>query len=88
MRAYVHLLMVLASALSGNAALAVQGHQHVAGDPEQLGAVEFTTSCFAEAQAQLARATAMLHSFWYDEAGERFRGAAEARRGKTTRRLR
>ena len=48
-------------------------HEHPAGDPELLGRVEFRTSCVPEVQARLTRATAMLHSFWYEAAGEAFR---------------
>lgn len=78
MRISVRLLMMLWSVSLAFAALADQTHQHVAGDPEQLGSVQFATSCAPEAEVQLSRATAMLHSFWYEEAGEQFRQAAEA----------
>lgn len=37
-----------------------------------LGTVRFGTSCNAEAQTQFERALAMLHSFWFTEAGKQF----------------
>ena len=52
-------------------------HQSDMGDPERLGSVTFVNSCAAEVQPRFAQAVAMLHSFWYDEAGRRFREAAE-----------
>ncbi|MGB7292681.1 MAG: tetratricopeptide repeat protein [Thermodesulfobacteriota bacterium] len=52
-------------------------HQHPTGDPEQLGSVEFANSCAAEVQPKFNRAVAMLHSFWYEEAGRQFRDVAE-----------
>ena len=47
-------------------------HQHPAGNPEQLGTVDFAVSCNAEAQAQFQRAVAIQHSFWFEEAGKAF----------------
>jgi hypothetical protein len=58
------------------AAFAVQGQLTAA--PEQLGSVEFTNSCAADVQVPLARAVAMLHSFWYEEAGRQFRDVAKS----------
>jgi tetratricopeptide (TPR) repeat protein len=69
--------MVLSLASFVFPVLAEQDHPDGAGDPEQLGSVEFANSCSAEVQPQFARAVAMLHSFWYDEAGRRFREVAE-----------
>lgn len=78
MRMSVVFLMVLSIASFGFPALADQNHQHAAGNPEQLGSVEFTNSCAAGVQPQFTRAIAMLHSFWYEEAGSQFRQIAEA----------
>src|SRR6266480_690509 len=50
-------------------------HQHaVAG----LGTVDFPTSCNASAQQLISRATALLHSFGYEEARLTFKDAAMA----------
>src|SRR5262245_55604737 len=53
-------------------ASAHEEHQHPAGNPEQLGTVNFPVSCSAEVQAQFQRAVAMQHSFWFEEAGKAF----------------
>ncbi len=70
-------LVVLSFAASGFRAPANQNHQHGTGDPEQLGSIEFANSCAVDVQAQFARAMAMLHSFWYEEAGRQFHEVAE-----------
>ncbi len=46
-------------------------HAHF-GDMRQVGTVHFPTSCSAKVQPQFAQAVAMLHSFWYEEAGKAF----------------
>lgn len=76
MRVSLVFLMVLSLASFVLPVLADEGHQHSTGDPKQLGSVEFINSCSAEAQPQFARAVAMLHSFWYEEAGRQFREVA------------
>jgi tetratricopeptide (TPR) repeat protein len=53
-----------------------QAHEHRAGDPALLGSIEFRTSCVPEVEEQFARATAMLHSFWYVEARKAYREIA------------
>lgn len=45
---------------------------------EQLGRVTFPTSCRAEAQHRFERGVALLHSFWYERAGETFQQALVA----------
>jgi tetratricopeptide (TPR) repeat protein len=48
-------------------------HGHHAGKPpEQLGRVVFPTTCNAKAQVRFERGLALLHSFWYEEAGNTF----------------
>ena len=42
------------------------------GAPDRLGDVVFPVSCSAAAQAEFNRALAMLHSFFYPEAGKTF----------------
>lgn len=44
----------------------------------KVGDVNFPVSCNAEAQRQFTRAVALLHSFWYEEAGKAFVGVTEA----------
>src|SRR5215510_5292567 len=53
-------------------AFAHEEHQHSAGNPEQLGIVRFPVSCSAAAQKEFERAIALLHSFWFEEAGKAF----------------
>jgi tetratricopeptide (TPR) repeat protein len=43
----------------------------------KVGEVGFAVSCSAEAQQQFARAVAILHSFWYEEAVKAFTRVAE-----------
>ena len=43
-------------------------HTHRHDPSEKLGRVNFPVSCNAAAQKQFNRATALLHSFWYEEA--------------------
>jgi hypothetical protein len=47
------------------------------GAPDRLGEVVFPISCSAAAQAEFNRALAMLHSFFYPEAGKTFSRATE-----------
>ncbi len=48
-------------------------HDHHAGKPpEHLGRVVFPTTCNAKAQVRFERGLALLHSFWYEEAGNTF----------------
>jgi len=44
---------------------------------EQLGKVNFPTSCTPAAQAHFLRGVAMLHSFWLDAAIKEFSEAAQ-----------
>jgi tetratricopeptide (TPR) repeat protein len=53
-------------------------HQHDAGrPPEQLGRVQFETSCDAAVAADFNRGVALLHSFWFSAAAEQFTRVAE-----------
>jgi hypothetical protein len=47
-----------------------------AAPPEQLGKVNFPTSCGAEVQPTIAKGVALLHSFQYTESGKTFADAA------------
>ena len=57
---------------------AQEQHQHAAGDTSKLGQVSFANSCAPAVQEQFQRAVAMLHSFWYDEAGRQFEAVAKS----------
>ncbi len=63
--------------------LAAQAHGAHGGPsrpPEELGRVVFPISCTAAAQQDFQRGMALMHSFWYEEAGEAFQQAARADR--------
>jgi hypothetical protein len=74
---HVPLAVALTAAL-GIVQAAPAQHQHEAGrPPEQLGQVEFTTSCDPALRADLNRAVALLHSFWFGASASAFTAAAE-----------
>ena len=52
-------------------------HVHHPGETAKLGTVVFPVSCNAAAQEEFGLATALLHSFWYDEAENAFGEVAE-----------
>jgi tetratricopeptide (TPR) repeat protein len=58
------------------AALDEKDHQHHHARPEKLGTITFPISCAPASQAPFARAVALLHSFWYDEAEKAFAAVA------------
>ena len=66
----------LTLALVATSGLAAQeGHeQHV----EHVGRVRFPVSCNTEAQRSFERGVALLHSFWYEKAGDAFKDAVAA----------
>jgi hypothetical protein len=51
---------------------AQETYQHEHSANEKLGQVHFPISCNSAAQIEFDRAVAMLHSFWYEKAGEAF----------------
>jgi hypothetical protein len=51
-------------------------HQHDAS--EKLGRVNFSVSCKPGVRIQFNRATALLHSFWYEEAEKAYVGVAKS----------
>lgn len=53
-------------------------HAQVGEGPRMLGRVEFPVSCSPEAQQRFERAMALLHSFWWSEAGRAFESVREA----------
>lgn len=56
-----------------------QEHEHAS--LAKLGKVVFPTSCNAEAQRRFDRGLALLHSFWYEEAGRAFQEVVAADSG-------
>lgn len=71
---FVSALLVLAAA-----PLAAQDHAaHSGTPPATIGRVRLANSCAAGAQASFERGVALLHSFWFDEAGTAFRAATQA----------
>ena len=54
------------------------GHDHTGPAPERLGHVAFASGCDARVQARFERGVALLHSFWYEEAGRAFGEVAAA----------
>ena len=63
-------LLTIVLALGATATMRAQ--EKVTGD--ELGTVHFPVSCTAAAQAELDRAVALLHSFWWGPATDSFRG--------------
>ncbi len=72
--------VVLALALATGTAAQDEGkdQQHDHARPEKLGTITFPISCAPASQAPFARAVALLHSFWYDEAEKVFAAVAAA----------
>lgn len=79
----MRLLAIIAAALlpvAPIAPLAAQEHDH-AGGHDIHGHVTFATSCAAPAHAEFIRGLALLHSFWFSEAGTAFDAAFRADSG-------
>lgn len=70
------LIASLAGLLCSSVANAQEMPPHMHDPSEQLGQVNFTVSCSAATQKQFNRATALLHSFWYDAAEKAFSSIA------------
>src|SRR3989442_1693764 len=68
----------LAALLSMTPMPCQEDHAHHHGSPEALGTVRFQVSCSPEAQQEFNQASALLHSFWYDEAEKAFTRVAAA----------
>src|SRR5437867_3402760 len=64
------LALVATSGLAGQ-----EGHEQHA---EHVGRVRFPVSCNTEAQRSFERGVALLHSFWYEKAGDAFKDAVAA----------
>jgi len=74
MRPVVPCSIALILALFGPLVAQVDHEHH----GERLGRVAFPTSCGPAAQAHVERGVALLHSFWYEPAGDAFRDAVAA----------
>ncbi len=68
---------VSAAATMATGTLAQTGDLAKGKSIDELGRVQFQTSCTAQAQAQFERALAMLHSFFYPETMRAFAAVAE-----------
>ncbi|HEX5387753.1 MAG TPA: hypothetical protein VFW66_13700 [Gemmatimonadales bacterium] len=78
-RLLVAAALVAAPALLAPGAAAAQGeHGHAGAPPERLGRVVFPVSCTPKARPLFVRGVALLHSFWYEEAGAAFRQVVAA----------
>jgi len=60
------------------ARVSAQEHMQGGAHGEHLGRVAFATSCRPDVQERFERAMALLHSFWWEEAGRAFRAVAVA----------
>lgn len=58
-------------------AFSKEEHHETEGKTKQLGSVQFPISCSAEAQKRFNHAVALLHSFWYEKAGQEFNAITE-----------
>lgn len=67
-------LLVLCS--SSTQSQEMHPHTHTHDSSERLGQINFPVSCTASSQKQFNRATALLHSFWYEEAERSFAAIA------------
>jgi tetratricopeptide (TPR) repeat protein len=71
------LALVVVLLLASLSASAHEDEQIPTGAPDKLGEVNFEVSCNAAAQLEFNRAVAMLHSFFYPEAGRTFTKVTE-----------
>jgi hypothetical protein len=53
-------------------------HHHGPGDAEEIGTVNFRTSCKPEVQKEFTRGVALLHSFGYEESRRSFESVAQS----------
>ena len=69
--------ILLFCALGCASALAHDMHDHAAITGEELGKVHFPVSCATAEAKPFERGVALLHSFWYEEAGKQFEAIAK-----------
>ena len=75
-RAPLTSLVAIAVVLAGGAARASAAAQPALGDLRAVGSVALRSSCGADAQRGIERATALLHSFFYEEARRGYEAVA------------
>jgi hypothetical protein len=74
---HVLALLTMTLALGQTPAPQLQ-HPHESGQPpQQLGSVDFQTSCAPALRADINRAVALLHSFWFGASAAAFTAVAE-----------
>lgn len=66
------LFAIVTGVIAGAGSLWGQEHPHGVASTTRLGRVGFPTPCGAAAQRSFERGVALLHSFWYEEAGRAF----------------
>jgi len=66
------LMAMLWAVITASLVTAQEMHRHTHDSSEKLGQVNFTVTCSAASQKEFNRATALLHSFWYEEAANAF----------------
>jgi len=72
-RTYLHIKILIVSIVGLSVVSAAQEHSH--GQVERLGTVHFASSCNQEAQREIDRAVALLHSFEFRRAIDGFNAA-------------
>jgi tetratricopeptide (TPR) repeat protein len=75
------LLVAMLISLADAGGLRAQAHHHDdvgLRPPADIGRVAFSISCRPAARREFEQGLALLHSFWYEEAGKAFRRAAAA----------
>src|ERR1700757_472324 len=81
MRAIALALLAVSSVALARSQHSMQMHGASAASPasdERLGTVSFAVSCSPAVQASFNRGVALLHDFWYEEAGPQFGQIAKA----------
>ncbi len=70
------LSVLLVGSLLVPTSVSAQHDQHAAGSPDEVGSasVQFATSCAPAVEADVNRAVALLHSFWFAQAIQAFNG--------------
>ena len=72
-----HLLFAVAVSVVSFGTSAHEDEQMPTGAPDKVGEVSFPISCSAAAQKEFNRGVAILHSFFYPEAGKTFTKVTE-----------
>ena len=73
----LHSLFLAVASVVSLSAGAHEDEQMPTGAPDKVGEVSFPISCSAAAQKEFNRGVAILHSFFYPEAGKTFTKVTE-----------